>query len=641
MFNAFNNGILLTSTFTNNFTLSLHNLGVPVSVSMQRLLDSNRLTHTDSVLPSSSFDDVLESLLQNNEAPPSEFLERAKIKINERSNKLSKLDEEIRGLQRRLEQLQAQREEIDKSLDTYRTVASPFRRVPRDILEEIFVRCLPGHRYPTMESSDAPVLLTQVCRTWREVAFSFPRLWCELHFPWIELAETSTHLPEWTILEHNLKRRCEALTKWIIRSGSLPLSFFIIIGSNGNDLRTITSGRQISDLTKEMIGALLLCANRWKELEIDASYHTFEYIDQSVMGPLPLLRSLRIACTRTRARIPLGSSPLPKILSVPTIRKLSVEGVPWSLKIQFSSNITQFTYQHSTLSSRDTVTTLRQMPNLVHCKVYLSDIDATVSGVVTLPFLETLYIVSMHWLSGSPSVGVLINCFDAPNLQWFAHETKSLHIYREMSFLNANEPFPALDLVTRCNLDLKKLSFNQCGANQHYMEETFRISPSIVHIQIDLKSEEEIATTNNADIMHFQSFDLGSLVIKNNATSSTSRNFDQSVPVEDILLPNLKIFEAGCVIKITDETVSQFVLSRLSPDPASGVASLQTVKITFFREMQKDISPQILQRAAELGVQINLELIYSPKRSYDPLKQLSDRTYQGGAYHRAYYPYGA
>ncbi|KAF7975764.1 hypothetical protein HWV62_8563 [Athelia sp. TMB] len=82
--------------------------------------------------------------------------------------------------------------------------------LPAELLSKIFIHCLPC--FPVDPSPyQAPLLLTQICRLWRDTAHSTPQLWSSLilHI-YSDCTESS----------------CEAMLSrsWLSRSGDLPLS---------------------------------------------------------------------------------------------------------------------------------------------------------------------------------------------------------------------------------------------------------------------------------------------------------------------------------------------------------------------------------------------------------------------------------
>ncbi|KAJ7166752.1 hypothetical protein C8R46DRAFT_869441, partial [Mycena filopes] len=64
---------------------------------------------------------------------------------------------------------------IQESLDS---TVYPILTIPFEITAEIFVHCLP--EFPGHSGTVAPMLLTRVCRQWRNIACSAPRLWAAL-----------------------------------------------------------------------------------------------------------------------------------------------------------------------------------------------------------------------------------------------------------------------------------------------------------------------------------------------------------------------------------------------------------------------------------------------------------------------------
>ncbi|TDL17958.1 hypothetical protein BD410DRAFT_793836 [Rickenella mellea] len=93
-------------------------------------------------------------------------------------------------------------------------VPSGAQRAPADVLEMIFLICLPESNpknydhvtFPRPSMCEAPMVFGQICQSWRDVALSTPRLWACLSIP-----------EEWSSMIW--------MKEWLRRSQSLPLSF--------------------------------------------------------------------------------------------------------------------------------------------------------------------------------------------------------------------------------------------------------------------------------------------------------------------------------------------------------------------------------------------------------------------------------
>ncbi|KAG2145157.1 hypothetical protein DEU56DRAFT_195002 [Suillus clintonianus] len=77
-------------------------------------------------------------------------------------------------------ELVEQKDKIIQSMTFHNGLVSPLWRLPTEILSQIFHHCLPEHKYLSPASNLAPMLLTRICRQWREVAMGTPSLWCRL-----------------------------------------------------------------------------------------------------------------------------------------------------------------------------------------------------------------------------------------------------------------------------------------------------------------------------------------------------------------------------------------------------------------------------------------------------------------------------
>ena len=85
--------------------------------------------------------------------------------------------ERVRDVRR---QFLDKRDQILASMRVHQGLVSCIRRLPPEILSEIFVMCLPPETYIAPKTGVAPLLLAGVCRRWRKVALGTPRLWCSL-----------------------------------------------------------------------------------------------------------------------------------------------------------------------------------------------------------------------------------------------------------------------------------------------------------------------------------------------------------------------------------------------------------------------------------------------------------------------------
>ncbi|KAJ7239590.1 hypothetical protein B0H12DRAFT_1001579, partial [Mycena haematopus] len=92
----------------------------------------------------------------------------------ENDESLACIDEEIVQLHSRLKQLEAERARLSSFRTQSCAILSPLRRMPPEILGEIFSRTIPALPDRTRYS---PWFLTHISRRWREIAISTSSLW--------------------------------------------------------------------------------------------------------------------------------------------------------------------------------------------------------------------------------------------------------------------------------------------------------------------------------------------------------------------------------------------------------------------------------------------------------------------------------
>ncbi|KAG1884830.1 uncharacterized protein F5891DRAFT_1158217 [Suillus fuscotomentosus] len=101
-------------------------------------------------------------------------------------------------------------------------------RLPTEVLCYIFIHCLPQIEYTSPNSKTPPMLLTRICRRWRDVATDMPSLWYRLSMD-IDHADSM-----------NWRQVVFGYDLWLKRTQGRPLSLEIMCNENDTtDLRNI------------------------------------------------------------------------------------------------------------------------------------------------------------------------------------------------------------------------------------------------------------------------------------------------------------------------------------------------------------------------------------------------------------------
>ncbi|KAJ6484096.1 hypothetical protein C8R45DRAFT_1075370 [Mycena sanguinolenta] len=116
------------------------------------------------------------TLSATNEPPRDTELAVIRPIIEKSSARLASLDAEISRLTDRLRELKEERAVLAQYHAQNTSIASGMRRMPTEILGEIFLHSLPSIRL-LFAVQNSPWVLTHVCSRWRAVALSKPSLW--------------------------------------------------------------------------------------------------------------------------------------------------------------------------------------------------------------------------------------------------------------------------------------------------------------------------------------------------------------------------------------------------------------------------------------------------------------------------------
>ncbi|EDR15537.1 uncharacterized protein LACBIDRAFT_302023 [Laccaria bicolor S238N-H82] len=272
--------------------------------------------------------------LHTNYSPSASEILDIKNLLTEPLERLSTLDSEIERLESIICALYDQRSALSEEIEAHRALISPFRRLPLDIMEEIFTHCLPTHHNAVMSVKEAPLLLGRVCSAWRSIALLTPRLWASLHIP----TPTPDSISD-SASVRKMATRCEAVRDWILRWGEIPLSISLYTPDPLYSFSSPPDSQEDMEAFRSVSRQILPFSRRWKAVDLRAMEGSFTHLQDIVEGDVPMLESLSIASIPMRT---LGLQVLSQnsrrpwkkssgILSAPKLRRLSLTSLRQNL----------------------------------------------------------------------------------------------------------------------------------------------------------------------------------------------------------------------------------------------------------------------------------------------------------------------
>ncbi|KAJ7437727.1 hypothetical protein FB451DRAFT_1193045 [Mycena latifolia] len=316
-------------------------------------------------------------------SPHDEEIVEIKAFLAEPTLRLKDLGDEIADLQKALDKLTAERARISVYVDAHRALISPARRLPLDIIQKIFIACLPTHRNCAMSAIEAPVLLGRVCSFWRSICLSTPRLWSKIHI----VEPQCPYSGPTALFEEKLAQRLETIKMWLGRSGQCPLSI---------SLQCVLRGYGgFTTAADQILQALAPFASHWEHLML---------IHPSVLGTLldlterdvPRLKSVELHTPV--AYVMRGDSF--RFLNGPEVCSVSLFGANFTApelpllwgRLTHLAIIEDGWY--GSITNRTALQVLSRCPQLRTCRLFIDD-DRNESSrdgepIVELSFLHTL-----------------------------------------------------------------------------------------------------------------------------------------------------------------------------------------------------------------------------------------------------------
>ncbi|KAH6897923.1 hypothetical protein BKA70DRAFT_1159527, partial [Coprinopsis sp. MPI-PUGE-AT-0042] len=518
-------------------------------------------------------------------------------------------------------------ERVGIVLPSTRAHAQPHTVLPTDVLREIFMFCLSCDRFPSVDSLEAPLLLTQICRDWRLLVLNTPTLWnrIDIPIPTLHLVYGSQRVSSPANPQAAFKKAGilfgEALSTWLTRTGGCHLSFTIRQDDNYE--------AQEDEICRRVLSILLRKSQSWKSVKLHCPLRNMEAVIQRSSDQFGQLEALEVNCT-SRSKldeppklVPLfpfpiytaaGSNPdltcwtTSGAFEAPSLRSLSLTpldepidslNVAWGQLTQLVIEKQGWFADYGPIESSlfldipALVRLLRQCSQLERLRVALTpcsrppdpDQEELLSPLV-LPMLTTL-----EFNEDRNSSFRFFDVLEAPSLRNLEFQTllKPQHTMLPWS------PFPFLE---RQGNQIEELTIDY-----RYVAKEYRGARMFEHLgglkRLNLKGSQFFRVTyenHNNDLLPFGDQDLMSLTTVPTGTGETWEE------VLAVLCPNLERIEAaGEHSRLSDLALVQFL--QQTRERESTVALAATCITT---PEEKATVEGIFQRYREQGFRLDV-----------------------------------
>jgi hypothetical protein len=533
--------------------------------------------------------------LSTNYGPINDEFEQITQLLIEPLNQLKDLDTEISRLQRITDELSIKRNQLADFITPHQALLSPIRRVPRDVLQEIFVRCLPTNHNAIMNHRDAPLLLGRVCSSWRSISISIPQLWSSIH---ISIPDPPMYSKEDDVF-------IQAVRDWLNRAGALPLSIslFQLMFNGGTSAKT----------EHDFVTHLISLSKRWKHINLSLSCASFPLFSSLSPELVPLLETCTLYLPEEDRRLsrmlenPCSVFQAPRLhgLSIPSLFASPDTAIDW---LQLTELIITDAMHHR-WQVNIALAIMSRCENLVSCTICLN--DGFTSGdapivMVTMPLLETLS------LGGWSNFGTFFDHLRLPSLLSFKLRVK--HDVYPQEFDNR----PLVAFLGRLTT-LDSLTLSSSAHTQKTLTECIIQVPHVTKLRLDAYGSTKWGAPSAAGYTITYPLDdevLGLLT----PTPATTPSINKP------LWPRLKVIESNAT-GVSDEALLKFIHARTTLSATHNVSRLDRVEFSLPRTIREgifSIPNAILAEGTAVKVTYTEPYIHPP-RSLHPRLGL-DRT---------------
>ena len=491
------------------------------------------------------------------------------------TSRLEELTTQLRELEEKSTQIRKEQSALRLFISKHRALISLIRKIPTDILQEIFIACLPIAHNHVMSRWEPPMLLTQICSSWRNVAHATPQLWKSIHIavPYNKLRRYTSEHPNFssTAVEHD--RRSEAVVEWLTRSAAYPLDISL------GHLEAST----VDGFYYKIIDSLIRFSERWREVRLSGPYQALAPIASLPPSKVPLLETLSLNCSPIYPAVELDFQSVwitSGILKAPNLRDFSLwlahlNGDVTRLPINWSQ-LTNIALEGSSwgpsspLSSSTAYKLLSFCRNLITCRLEIGNNTEfnelsfeTTTVLISLPFLTRLSVREVN-----TSLSRLFSLLHLPSLNYIEFHT-TIHPTQQSSI-------SLLSLLTRFHNTIQLITDAEFFTRQDFIK-CLRLCPLLKSLYIR-KSYGMEARPGHPSCKVDDSF--------------LKLFFEPSI--EGYLCPHLEDFESSSETEFSETTLLQFVKEKNGDHgTTTGLAKLRLLFVVFYGRPLTNIKQEL------------------------------------------------
>ncbi|KAJ7031537.1 hypothetical protein C8F04DRAFT_960204 [Mycena alexandri] len=513
-------------------------------------------------------------------------------------SRLKDIDHEIAELQKAIDELAEERDSVSAYVEAHKALLSPLRRLPLDIMQEIFVACLPTHRNCVMSAVEAPVLLGRICSSWRTVSLSTPRLWARLH---IAEPERPRQAP---IYQEKYAQRLAITKAWLERSGRCPLS----ISLHGSDLHR----PGVSDTVNRFLDLVLSYASRWQHISVTASSSALDTVFNLTEHDVPMLKTLEMR-ENNQQDVPMlktleihqhlmANSDLKSfgVLRGPKISSVTLTGnngdllhlpLRWEslTHLSITGHWHQWDQPAPALDINAALWMFSHCPSLRACQLLISEGNNPLPpqesrhSIIDLPSLLSLDIICLSELVFESG---LFTRLSLPELRSFKFSSNSSNYFQEVAF-----PF----LLTSSHLESLDMEVQMFSPQS--LVDLLHTVPSTIQLRLHGRFDGRPDPLNDDVLIAL--------------TPSSDR--------PSLGCPILQELHITCCMNVSGEALHRFIVARMTAQ----ATTLRCVNIQFGRAKELDIQSEI-QPFLDAGLEVSTRYNETRSIEFSPWRGLLD-----------------